>query len=181
MQIDASLITALKQRNQEFAQQPERQSPSELVPLLHFLIDQERYAIDQTFVREVVPLRRWSRVPTAPDWIRGITAVRGRVVAVVDLRRLFGLEQHNLSDKNFLLILHDQHHEIGILVDRIHGFQTRRKNEIRHAESIANGVPTQFIQGFLPSADATNDDTKQRHVVLDGGALLRDLTGRELS
>lgn len=181
MQINDDLKAALAARNLEFAQAPQRQSPSELVPLLHFLIDRELYAIDQAFVREVVPLRRWSRVPTAPEWIRGITAVRGRVIAVVDLRLLFGLPQHNLSDKNFLLILQNDHHEIGILVDRIHGFQLRKKADIRQAESVANGVPIQFIQGFLPSANKDAGEVNPRHVVLDGAALLRDLTGRQLS
>lgn len=177
MQIDSELVNALQARTTEFAKRPQQRIASEQLPLLHFLIDQEYYALEQTFVREVVPLRRWSRIPTAPDWIRGITAVRGRVVPVIDLRRLFGLEQHNLSDKNFLLILHYQNHEIGILVDRIHGFQSVNKNDIRAADSIANGVPIQFIQGFLPSSG----DTKKRQVMLDGSALLRDLTGRELS
>lgn len=96
---------------------------------------------------------------------------------MVDLRRLFGLEQHNLSDKNFLLVAHYQNHEIGILVDRIQGFQATSKSAIDGVETIANGVPTQFIQGFLPSSDGT----KQRRVLLDGNALLRDLTERDLS
>lgn len=177
MQIDDQLIAPLKARNTEFASPPAHPTSSEQVQVLHFLIDQEYYALERSFVREVVPLRRWSHVPTAPDWIRGITAVRGRVIAVVDLRRLFGLEQHNLSDKNFLLILHFQNHEIGILVDRIHGFQAIKVNDIRSAESVANGVPTQFIKGFLPFSG----DSQQRQVMLDGSALLHDLTGRELS
>lgn len=182
MLIDATLVAALQQRNKEFAKPPEQQSASELIPLLHFLIDQEHYALDQNMVREVVPLRRWSRIPTAPDWVRGITAVRGRVITVVDLRRLFELEQHNLSDKNFLLVLHYKQLEIGILVDRIHGFYTCRKADIRSAESLANGVPIQFIQGVLLSTNTTATGApQQRQIVLDGGALLRDLTGRELS
>lgn len=177
MQIDSALVSALKARNAEYAKRPKQEVVSEQLQLLHFLIDQEYYALEQDYVREVVPLRRWSRVPTAPDWIRGITAVRGRVIPVIDLRRLFGLDQHNLSDKNFLLILHYKNHEIGILVDRIHGFLCVSKNDIRTAESIANGAPIQFIQGFLPFSG----DAKKRQVMLDGNALLRDLTRRELS
>jgi len=177
MQIDQALLEQLKARNEAFASVAERQSPSELLPILQFLIDQEHYVLEQRFVREVKPLKQITRIPQAPDWVRGITSVRGRVICVVDLRRLFGLPQHNLSDKNFLLILHYKDHEIGLLVDRIHGIQTIRKSDIQDPQSMANGVPIQFIQGLLPSIG----NTQQRQVLLDGNALLRDLTGRKLS
>lgn len=177
MQIDEALLAQLKARNRDFATVVERQSQSEQMPILQFLIDQEHYMLEQRFVREVKPLKQITRIPQAPDWVRGITSVRGRVICVIDLRRLFGLPQHNLSDKNFLLILQYKDHEIGILVDRIHGIQTIRKNDIHDPQSIANGVPIQFIQGLLPSVGRS----QQRQVLLDGSALLRDLTGRELS
>ena len=49
-----------------------------------FLLEKERYALPLADIREVVvPPEQWSRVPRAPDAIRGVINLRGRVVTVV--------------------------------------------------------------------------------------------------
>jgi purine-binding chemotaxis protein CheW len=44
-------------------------------------------------VREVLELSLITKVPTAPDYMRGVINVRGKATPVVDLRLKFGLPQ----------------------------------------------------------------------------------------
>lgn len=56
-----------------------------------FRVERERYALPLAAVREVVVPGVLSVVPRAPDAVRGIMNLRGRVVTVVDLKLLFAL------------------------------------------------------------------------------------------
>ena len=51
----------------------------------------ELFAIGVNQVREVLELGRVTKVPAAPEYMRGVVNVRGRAIPVVDLRRRFGL------------------------------------------------------------------------------------------
>ncbi len=56
-------------------------------------------------------------MPHAPDPIRGITNMRGRVLAVVDLRVRLGLPSAELEPQNRILVVASRNHWIGLLVD----------------------------------------------------------------
>ncbi len=58
---------------------------------ISFLLGTKAYAIDVPHVREVVDTPTLSRLPNAPAWITGVMNLRGRVVPVVDLRRVLEL------------------------------------------------------------------------------------------
>ena len=56
-----------------------------------FKLGSELFAIRVDQVREVLEISQITRVPTAPDYMRGVVNVRGQSTTVVDLRRKFGL------------------------------------------------------------------------------------------
>lgn len=56
-----------------------------------FQLGNELFAIDVAQVREILELSLVTRVPTSPDYMRGVVNVRSKAVPVVDLRLKFGL------------------------------------------------------------------------------------------
>ena len=54
---------------------------------LTFFVEGEEYAVPLMRVREVMPYETLTRVPQLPRAIRGVTNLRGNIVAVVDLAR----------------------------------------------------------------------------------------------
>ncbi len=50
------------------------------------------YALPVSALREIVRLPPLTRVPGLPEFVAGLANVRGRVLAVIDLRPLLGLE-----------------------------------------------------------------------------------------
>jgi purine-binding chemotaxis protein CheW len=58
---------------------------------LTIALDQEIYGIPVLKVREIIRLPKITPVPQMPAHVRGVINLRGRVVAIVDLRAKFGL------------------------------------------------------------------------------------------
>jgi purine-binding chemotaxis protein CheW len=65
--------------------------PGESLDLLAFSQAGERYAIETAWIVEVVVPRELVPLPRVPDFLLGVVHHRGRVVPVLDLRRLLGL------------------------------------------------------------------------------------------
>ncbi len=57
---------------------------------LLFEIDREAFALATESVEEVLPIVRPSKLPDAPDWVRGVIDHRGRLIPLLDLPRMIG-------------------------------------------------------------------------------------------
>ncbi|HSK81696.1 MAG TPA: chemotaxis protein CheW [Thermoanaerobaculia bacterium] len=77
----------------------------------------EDYALPVTRVQEVLRVAGVTRVPHAPAPIRGITNLRGRVLAVVDLRVRLGLKAVELTPQSRIVVVSSRDRSIGLLVD----------------------------------------------------------------
>ena len=77
----------------------------------------EDYALSVTRVQEVLRVAGVTRVPHAPAPIRGITNLRGRVLAVVDLRVRLGLKAVELTPHSRIVVVSSRDRSIGLLVD----------------------------------------------------------------
>ena len=73
------------------------------------------YAVLETSVTEVSRIPRLTLVPRVPDWLRGVTSLRGEVLSVVDLRVFLGLEPTSLHTGRLLVVrLTDEEFSLGI-------------------------------------------------------------------
>lgn len=126
-------------------------------------LGRERYAIESHFVREIVRMAEITPVPGAPDVLSGVTNLRGEILAVFDLARLFGLPAAASSEQARLLVLGRDHSELGILTDEVCQGSAVHVAELGDAQAAA-------IDGSVPLRGVTRDGLQ----VLDGGCLLQD-------
>jgi purine-binding chemotaxis protein CheW len=91
-----------------------------------FRVASERYALPLAAVREVVvPQPPFARVPRAPEAVRGVMNLRGRVVAVVDLATLVGLPAQPLqAATGHVLMLDGGKRALGFLIGAVVGVET---------------------------------------------------------
>lgn len=89
--------------------------------LLQFRLAGEHYGIESRWVAEVVPLRELAVLPGAPPFMRGIVPVRGRILPVFDLKRLFQLPEEGISDLHCVLVVRSGDLEFGLLADAVTG------------------------------------------------------------
>jgi purine-binding chemotaxis protein CheW len=87
--------------------------------LLTFLLDREEFGIPVTQVREVIRVSEITRVPQAPAYVRGVANLRGRILAVVELRSRVGLPPAELTPRSRIVVLEVRGRVLGVLVDAV--------------------------------------------------------------
>ena len=124
--------------------------------LIVFTRGQAQYALDVTYVREVLPLTEYAIVPFAPPACLGISAARGELLAVFDLAALGG--EVPREPPSLMLRCGEPAHELVLAID--HAVDLVAKAPLQPAPADHEGpVLGLDARGFL---------------VLDGEALLTD-------
>ncbi|MEJ2201393.1 MAG: chemotaxis protein CheW, partial [Desulfuromonadaceae bacterium] len=112
----------LKKRALTLAEKPsDRTANKDLMEVVEFLLAEERYAIESSYISEVYPLRDLTTLPGTPPFVRGIINLRGKILSIIDLRIFFALPETGLSDLNKVIVLHNRNMEFGILADTVLG------------------------------------------------------------
>jgi purine-binding chemotaxis protein CheW len=91
------------------------------MPVLAFKISGERYAVEVGAVFQVVDASGLTPLPVTPPWVLGAILARTRVVPVLDLRALLGLEGGSMSDLSKVVVLEDGGDLFGVAVEDVEG------------------------------------------------------------
>lgn len=139
------------------------QEPGERVDLTVFLLGSERFAFESHLIREVVACRGYTPLPCVPPFVAGIMNLRGRILSLLDLRRLLELPDEGVGEGMVLVLSHGGM-EFGVLAARIEGNAT---------------VPLSLLQEEFPALGKEGGRylwgvTPERLVVLDALKLLND-------
>lgn len=83
--------------------QPKEETRSEekqedILELLTFSLSEEEFAFRVSEVEEIIRYQKITRVPAVPDYVLGITSLRGKVMPVIGLKIRLGLEKNPMSD-----------------------------------------------------------------------------------
>ena len=97
--------------------------------MLTFSLDNVMYGVNVHQVREVKNFEGVTPVPYAPEYIKGVTNLRGEVIPVIDLRKRFGLADKKDETTNIMIIVQDKH-PVGIMVDAVMEVLTLPKKDI---------------------------------------------------
>ena len=60
--------------------------------IVSFRLGAELYGVDIMHVQEIILIGPVTPMPSVPDYIRGLTNLRGSVIPIIDLGKRFGLE-----------------------------------------------------------------------------------------
>jgi purine-binding chemotaxis protein CheW len=93
----------------------------ESVPVLAFRVGGERYAVYVLEVFQVLESRGLAPLPASPPWLLGALVARTRVVPVLDLRLLLGLEGGGLSDLAKVVVVEHGGEVFGIAAEELEG------------------------------------------------------------
>jgi purine-binding chemotaxis protein CheW len=103
------------------------------MPVLAFKLGGERYAVEVGAVFQVVDATGLHPLPAVPNWVLGAILARTRVVPVLDLRALLGLEGGGMSDLSKIVVLEDGADLFGIAVEDLEGRLDLQQDELAAA------------------------------------------------
>ena len=134
------------------------------IEVLEFGLADETHAFELAYVREVGTLIELTPLQGVPDFILGVTCVRGQILAVIDLRKVFGLPERGLNNSRQAIILQSDDMEFGVLAERIAGVRRLPLAELQPSLPTLTDVRAAYLTGITP--DGT--------VVLSAAKLLAD-------
>lgn len=114
-----------------------------------FELDGEEYGTQVENVREIIKAsdKEVTEVPNAPDFIRGITNVRGQVVPLIDLEEKFDISQR---DNEFIVIVELNDTSAGLMVDNVHEVMRVKEKRIKDAPEILDQeIHREYVQNVV--------------------------------
>lgn len=146
------------------AQREELPASVPTIDLLEFRLARDRYAVETQHVSELLPLGDLTPVPCTPNFIAGVVNVRGRITAVIDVQKFFGMPTRGLTDLHHVILVRRGEMELGVLADSIVGARADAREDLQPALPVSAGVPVEYVIGMTPD----------RVLVLDLARMLAD-------
>jgi purine-binding chemotaxis protein CheW len=85
--------------------------------LATFFLDREEYGVDVRQVQEIRRMSEITSVPRAPEFVRGVINLRGRILPVLDLKRKLGLGAVEAGRATRIVVVRVGERLLGLLVD----------------------------------------------------------------
>jgi purine-binding chemotaxis protein CheW len=130
---------------------------AEIGQYMTFKLGNELFAINVAQVREVLEVSTITRVPSAPDYMRGVVNVRGKAIPVVDLRLRFGLPAASDTVTTRVIVmelrLDGETTVLGGIADSVHEVIELEPGSINPPPRIAMRWRTEFIEGMGQRGD----------------------------
>lgn len=96
-----------------------------------FRVGQEEYAVSIAAVKEVGPWTQPTPVPDAPAVVEGVMNLRGEIIPVIDLGRLFRTTRLKAPADSKTLVMEVDGHQAGFVVDDVTEVQTVTPGDIK--------------------------------------------------
>ncbi|PYE35180.1 CheW protein [Idiomarina fontislapidosi] len=125
--------------------------------ILSFILHDEHFGLAISHIQEVLEYRRVTAVPRTPQFLIGVTNLRGQVVPVVDLRALFGLTQNPLTINSCIIIVDitigDDQVAVGLLADRVCEVIEIDVACLNQPPRLGNQINTDYIEAIARHED----------------------------
>jgi purine-binding chemotaxis protein CheW len=120
---------------------------------LTFTLAQEIYAISIGKVREIVEFHSLTRIPMMPDFLCGVTNLRGAVIPVIDLLSRFGKGTTVIGNRSCIVIVEVEHADemtpLGVLVNSVNEVVPVQEQDIEPRPSFGSSIRAEFIDALL--------------------------------
>jgi len=129
--------------------------------LLTFMIGREEFAFRVDEVEEILRLQKITYVPTLPDYVKGITSLRGKIIPVIGLNSRLGLKRADAQPEEKyeeipgtrqdakILIISAEKGIIGAMVDRVVGVVGISKESIIEPPAHLTEAELKYIEGVV--------------------------------
>jgi purine-binding chemotaxis protein CheW len=115
---------------------------------LTFRLDQEEYGIDILKVQEIRGYEAPTRIANVPDFIKGVTNLRGTIVPIIDMRLKFGCPQAEFNTFTVVIILNLGSRIVGIVVDSVSDVMELPADSLKPAPDVDVSIDQSAVMGL---------------------------------
>ncbi len=143
--------TILKARAKRNAEKINHSENLDNIYFLVFRVVKEIYAIENSWIKEVVKVGSFTTIPGTPDFVMGVANIRGNIYSAININRFLSSKEYGLSDLNKLIIISNGDVEFGIVADEIIGFSETQLSVVSEVPDNYNQLYKEFVSGICRS------------------------------
>jgi len=104
--------------------------------LLIARVADKEYGISIDAVMEVVRPKKTIPIPDSPDYIEGVSSIRGKVIPIVNMRAKLGMRKDQSTQSQRIIITKTGEHAVGMVVDSVSEVITANDEDITPPDDI---------------------------------------------
>jgi purine-binding chemotaxis protein CheW len=122
--------------------------------MITFSLAGKEYGVDIMNVKEIAKAGRFTYVPNASPFVRGVYNLRGDIISVIDLRIFFHLPAERKEEEALesLIILRVEEHVFGVIVDAIDKVVGISSASIQPPHPIFGDINVKYIKGIVENS-----------------------------
>lgn len=86
---------------------------------LIFSMGSELYGMEIRYITEIIGIQPITEVPGMPEYIKGITNLRGKIIPIMDARLRFKKPAREYDDRTCIIVIETEDISIGLIVDGV--------------------------------------------------------------
>ena len=86
---------------------------------LIFSMGSEMYGMEIRYITEIIGIQPITQVPEMPEYVRGITNLRGKIIPVMDARLRFKKAMREYDGRTCIIVIDTNNTSIGLIVDSV--------------------------------------------------------------
>jgi len=143
-----AVVRDLVQMNAELQEQKERIDTVDF-KMITFSLAGKDYGVDIMNVKEIAKADKFTYVPNAASFVRGVYNLRGDIIPIIDLRMFFHLPVEKKEGLENMLILRINDHVYGTIVDKIDKVVGINSENIQPPHPIFGDINIKYISGVV--------------------------------
>ena len=160
--IDRDIFSALRQGSELETGVEEDNIREYLGYFICFVLAGEAMAIPLSSVQEAGRLNILQKLPLLPDWIAGITMIRGEIVSVVNLERFLDKGRHDPGKGHPYLVIQGRDIKMAVTVDSIIGTRSLYRFD---GERSDQDTEPDFSSRFVSGRAAYQERDSEKEIV----------------
>jgi purine-binding chemotaxis protein CheW len=188
-----AIVRDLEQLNADLQEQKEH-AESVDYKIITFSLAGKDYGVDIMNVKEIAKADKFTFVPNAASFVRGVYNLRGDIIPIIDLRTFFHLPQDKKADgQENMLILRINEQVYGTIVDKIDKVVGINHESIQPPHPIFGDINIKYISGVVEKHGdlyiildvvrifgINEEEKKERPSVVDTGTYLAPAPAAEV-
>lgn len=126
----------------------ERQE-GKIIQMIIFHLGDEEFGTNIDQVREIIRRGPITPIPDSPDFIQGVTNVRGEIAVVIDLKQRFSLPGKKDVEEKHIVMTEQDKNLFGLMVDEVTEVLRIPESDIKITPELVTRIDRIYISGVL--------------------------------
>lgn len=117
--------------------------------VLVFKIGTEEFAADIMQVERILGFSEPTRIPEAPQFVKGVIKYQEGIIPVIDLTKRLNMEVTSFNQDAKIIVVKHNETSIGLIVDMVSEVVDVADSDIEGAPDIVKGISNKYIMGII--------------------------------